>query len=57
LKKGSKGPAVTYLQESFGFKPTGVFGDKTHKSVVELQKANGLKADGIVGPLTWKLVK
>jgi peptidoglycan hydrolase-like protein with peptidoglycan-binding domain len=57
LKKGSKGEAVNYLQASFGFKPTGVFGDKTHEAVVKLQKDGGLKADGIVGPLTWKLVK
>lgn len=57
LKKGSKGEAVTYLQASLGFKPTGVFGDKTHEAVVKLQADGGLKADGIVGPLTWKLVK
>lgn len=57
LKLGSTGPAVTYLQESFGFKPTGKFGQKTHEAVIALQKKGGLKADGIVGPLTWKLVK
>lgn len=57
LKLGSEGPAVTYLQKSFGFKPTGKFGPKTHDAVVALQKKGKLKADGIVGPLTWKLVK
>lgn len=57
LKLGSTGDAVTYLQESFGFKPTGKFGPKTEEAVIALQKKGGLKADGIVGPLTWKLVK
>lgn len=57
LKLGSIGPAVTYLQESFGFKPTGKFGPKTDEAVKKLQADGGLKADGIVGPLTWKLVK
>lgn len=57
LQLGSEGAAVTYLQASFGFKPTGKFGPKTHDAVVKLQEDNGLKADGIVGPLTWKLVK
>lgn len=56
LKKGSDGAAVYYLQAFFGMKP-GKFGPKTHDAVVKLQKDNGLKADGVVGPLTWKLVK
>jgi hypothetical protein len=30
----------------------GVFGPKTHARVVEFQKANGLKPDGLVGPIT-----
>lgn len=56
LQKGSDGDAVYYLQKFFGMKP-GKFGPKTHDAVVKLQKDNGLKADGVVGPLTWKLVK
>lgn len=56
LQKGSDGDAVYYLQKFFGMKP-GKFGPKTHEAVVKLQSENGLKADGIVGPLTWKLVK
>lgn len=56
LKKGSDGPEVYYLQKFVGLKP-GKFGPKTHDAVVKLQGENGLKADGIVGPLTWKLVK
>jgi peptidoglycan hydrolase-like protein with peptidoglycan-binding domain len=30
----------------------GVFGPKTHARVVEFQRANGLKPDGLVGPNT-----
>lgn len=59
LKKGSKNGLVTYLQNSLkvvGDTP-GVFGDKTYAAVVALQKASKLKADGIVGPLTWSKIK
>lgn len=56
LKKGSKGLTTEYLQGKLGVKgdTLGTFGDNTHKAVVALQKKHGLKADGIVGPLTWK---
>lgn len=56
LRKGSKGAAVKYLQTKLAVQgdQLGVFGENTHKSVVALQKKSGLKADGIVGPLTWK---
>jgi septal ring factor EnvC (AmiA/AmiB activator) len=56
LKKGSKGLTVSYLQGKLnvtGDTPN-LFGDNTHKAVVALQKRHKLKADGIVGPLTWK---
>lgn len=56
LKKGTKGLTVTYLQGKLlvqGDTP-GLFGDNTHKAVVALQKKHKLKADGVVGPLTWK---
>lgn len=59
LKKGSKNGLVTYLQKSLkvvGDTP-GLFGDKTYAAVVALQKAHKLKADGVVGPLTWSKIK
>ena len=31
----------------------GIFGSKTYAAVMAFQKANGLSADGIAGPLTW----
>ena len=60
---GSRGDAVRKLQELLNAKGytcgnvDGIFGSKTYAAVLAFQKANGLAADGIVGPLTWgKLV-
>ena len=60
---GSRGDAVRKLQEMLNAKGytcgnvDGIFGSKTYAAVLAFQKANGLAADGIVGPLTWgKLV-
>ena len=63
LRTGSRGDAVRKLQEMLNAKGytcgnvDGIFGSKTKAAVLAFQKANGLGADGIVGPLTWgKLV-
>ena len=60
LKRGSKGGHVKELQTllnyaSFGAQLTvdGIFGSITEIAVISFQKLHGLKADGIVGPLTW----
>jgi peptidoglycan hydrolase-like protein with peptidoglycan-binding domain len=67
LKQGSKSKEVKVLQEFLnqnGFKvaPTGpgspgketeTFGPATDAAVKRWQKANGLKDDGVVGPVTW----
>ncbi len=50
LKLGSKGTQVTCLQTSLGVIATGNFGSLTKQAVINFQKANGLTADGIVGP-------
>lgn len=57
--RGSRGDAVRKLQELLNKKGfdcgavDGIFGSKTYAAVVAFQKANGLSADGIAGPLTW----
>ena len=63
LRLGSRGTAVLQLQQALnalGYdcgSVDGIFGSKTKAAVLAFQKANGLAADGIVGPLTWgKLV-
>jgi peptidoglycan hydrolase-like protein with peptidoglycan-binding domain len=59
LKLGTKNGLVTYLQKSLKVTGdvAGTFGPNTAKAVSALQKANGLKADGVVGPLTWSKIK
>ena len=57
--RGSRGDAVRKLQELLNKKGfdcgavDGIFGSKTYAAVAAFQKANGLSADGIAGPLTW----
>lgn len=59
LRSGSRGDAVRKLQELLNARGhncgavDGIFGVKTRAAVIAFQKANGLSADGIVGPLTW----
>ncbi|MEL6578452.1 MAG: CHAP domain-containing protein [Cyanobacteria bacterium J06621_12] len=31
----------------------GVFGKRSHEILIEFQQANGLKSDGIIGPISW----
>jgi hypothetical protein len=70
LRQGSRGREVRTLQvflNNNGFRvstsgagspgnETEVFGPATHTAVVRWQKANGLKDDGVVGPVTWNMM-
>ncbi|HZH75347.1 MAG TPA: peptidoglycan-binding protein [Archangium sp.] len=59
LKQGQSGAPVSALQNrlnQLGFNvgaADGQFGPKTDAAVKAFQKANGLVADGVVGPRTW----
>lgn len=62
LKIGSQSEAVkqvqTRLQQLGYYKGpvTGYYGSLTREAVSRWQKANGLSADGIVGPVSWSLL-
>ncbi|MFF7329886.1 peptidoglycan-binding protein [Streptomyces sp. NPDC090306] len=58
MRSGATGQTVKtvqYLLNAHGAALTadGDFGTNTYNAVVAFQSANGLTADGIVGPLTW----
>ena len=53
LKQGSQGDLVYLLQDILGLVKDGQFGHKTTAAVLNFQRRNGLKADGIVGPMVW----
>jgi 3D (Asp-Asp-Asp) domain-containing protein len=60
LSWGSRGQAVTQMQQILNDKGyscgngDGIFGAKTYNAVVHFQRDAGLRADGIVGPITKK---
>lgn len=54
LRKGDTGTSVVFLQRKLDIDADGNFGPGTQKAVKEFQAAHGLKADGLVGPATWK---
>jgi putative chitinase len=54
LKKGDNNENVRLMQQKLGIEPAVTnFGPKTEAAVKVWQAANGLVADGIVGPATW----
>lgn len=62
LKLRSRGEFVTLLQhrlKELGSKLSidGYYGNETKSVVLQFQKDNKLKADGIVGPKTWDLIE
>ncbi len=62
LRRGKRGDAVQKLQEalkSLGYDvdtPDGRFGDGTRRAVMAFQAKNNLKADGVVGPATFRAI-
>lgn len=57
LRKGSKGDDVKRLQTALGIKSDGDFGPGTEAAVEAFQNNHGLAADGVAGPMTWKVLK
>lgn len=65
IRKGSRGEDVRYCQEllaKLGYDigksgVDGIFGTQTRAAVLAFQKAAGLNADGVVGPLTWQALE
>lgn len=53
LRRGDSGESVTQLQKRLGMVPDGHFGPSTESAVKRWQQANGLTADGVVGPKTF----
>jgi peptidoglycan hydrolase-like protein with peptidoglycan-binding domain len=58
IERGSEGRAVRVLQEAlveqgYELDVDGDFGSGTEAAVMAFQEANGLDADGVVGPNTW----
>ena len=61
LRRGSSGPEVMELQDLLNrhdatLAADGKFGTLTEAAVRAFQRNNGLKADGIYGPVTWAAV-
>lgn len=52
LKRGDNNETVKKIQIVLGVDPIGNFGPKTEEAVKAWQTANGLTADGVVGPAT-----
>ncbi|MGF7057979.1 M14 family metallopeptidase [Brassicibacter mesophilus] len=62
LRLGSTGNNVKLVQSiltKIGYNPgtiDGIYGEATRQAVMEFQRNNGLTSDGIVGPMTWRLL-
>ena len=63
IRRGSRGPAVyraqTYLRYKTGFawRRSTFFGPRTEQAVRKFQHSRGLKADGVIGPATWRALR
>jgi hypothetical protein len=57
LRAGARGPEVLKLQQALGVAADGVFGSRTTAAVREFQRKQGMRVDGIVGPVTWTAIQ
>ncbi|GIG20657.1 hypothetical protein Cch01nite_13810 [Cellulomonas chitinilytica] len=56
INRGDRGGAVAIIQRALGVRVTATFDLRTRAAVQAFQRAHGLQADGIVGPLTWAAI-
>ncbi|MDO4568676.1 MAG: peptidoglycan-binding protein [Clostridia bacterium] len=67
ISRGDRGPKVEHMQYMLAvigefydavppLTPDGIYGELTYEAVVAFQRMTGLKADGIVGPMTWDMM-
>lgn len=56
VRLSSRGETVRLLQRLLLIKDDGIFGPRTQRSVKTFQKENGLTADGVVGPNSWRVL-
>lgn len=54
IRYGARGNITKLIQERLSINNDGIFGNETRNSVVDFQRENGIKIDGIVGFDTWK---
>lgn len=63
LRLGDRGTAVMEIQallRKIGYDPgpiDGIFGPRTQQAVMQFQRDNGLVADGIIGPNTYRVLQ
>ncbi len=62
LRPGSRGDAVSRLQQQLGMQPSGYFGPGTKKKLAEFQRGKGMLSDGIWSPevestIGWSVFK
>lgn len=57
IQRPNKGETVKLLQHLLHLQEDGIFGALTKEAVLEFQRENGLKPDGIVGPKTWEMLE
>lgn len=55
LMVGSHGTAVELWQRLLGVQDTGYFSSATEEATKDFQRNYGLKVDGKVGPVTWRM--
>jgi peptidoglycan hydrolase-like protein with peptidoglycan-binding domain len=56
LRRGSTGDLVKVAQRKLQLNEDGIFGAKTEAAIRVFQREKGAVPDGIVGPVTWKLL-